>query len=196
MVVPLGIGLSIDQESAWEAWEKGNREFEKGNGEATELLIDATDYLDRNPDSGIMEGEDQSYRTDGIPSIDYLEKNHSTIAKRSPVEIPENATYVVQEKNGYNQIKYTWESDGYKYTSRWHTRTPGAPKEQGISWVVERRIPGIGYGEHHRKSEIEVLVGENIWISKLEWKEAIEAQQDGTATKQQKEWLNNGHWKD
>ena len=52
MVVPLGIGLAIDQESAWEAWEKGNREFEKGNGEATELLIDATDYLDRTGDSG------------------------------------------------------------------------------------------------------------------------------------------------
>ena len=47
-----GKGLAIDQKSAWEAWEKGNAEFEKGNGEATELLIDATDYLDRNPDSG------------------------------------------------------------------------------------------------------------------------------------------------
>ena len=52
MVVPLGIGLPIDQESAWEAWEKGNAEFENGNGESLELLIDATDYLDRNPDSG------------------------------------------------------------------------------------------------------------------------------------------------
>ena len=46
--------MEIDQTSAWEAWEKGNREFEKGNGEATELLIDATDYLDRNPDSEIL----------------------------------------------------------------------------------------------------------------------------------------------
>ena len=192
----LGKGLAIDQKSAWEAWEKGNAEFEKGNGEEAELLIEATDYLDNAGENGIMEEGNKKQLSEEIPSIEYLEKNAEEIARRSPIEIPENATYVIQEKNGYKQIKYTWESDGYKYTSRWHTRTPNAPESQGTSWVVERRIPGIGYGEHHRKSEIEVLVGENIWISKLEWKEAIEAQQDGTATKQQKEWLDNGHWKD
>ena len=74
MVVPLGIGLSIDPESAWEAWEKGNAEFEKGNGEEAELLIDATAYLDRNPDSGIINtgygsGElAKPYSSDLIPS--------------------------------------------------------------------------------------------------------------------------------
>ena len=45
-------GVKIDQKSAWEAGEKGNAEFEKGNGEATELLIEATDYLDRTGESG------------------------------------------------------------------------------------------------------------------------------------------------
>lgn len=190
-------GLEIDQKSAWNAWEKGNQEFEKGNGESAELIADAADYLDRNPDSGIME-EDGSEKQPSkeIPSIEYLEKNVGEIAKRSPIEIPENVTYNIQEKNGYNQIKYTWESDGYKYTSRWHTRTPGAPKEQGVSWVVERRIPGIGYGENSRNARKEVLIGENKWILWDDWYAAIKAQQNGVATTQQKEWLDNGHWKD
>ncbi len=47
-------GLDIDQKSAWEAWEKGNTEFETGNGEAVELLLDATDYLDSTEDSKIL----------------------------------------------------------------------------------------------------------------------------------------------
>ena len=183
--------------SAWNAWEKGNAEFEKGNGENLDLLIEATDYLDRTGESGIM--EDVGYEKqlpEEMPTIEYLEENVVTISKRSPIAIPKDATYVVQEKNGYKQIKYTWESGGYKYTSRWHTRTPGAPKEQGISWVVERRIPGIGYGENHKKARKEVLIGANEWILWDDWYAAIKAQQNGTVTKQQKEWLDNGHWKD
>ena len=36
-------GMKINQTSAWNAWEKGNAEFEKGNGENLDLLIEATD---------------------------------------------------------------------------------------------------------------------------------------------------------
>lgn len=42
-----------------------------------------------------------------------------------------------ETKNGYVQVKYTWKKGEYSYTSRWHTRTPNAPKEQGDSWVVQ-----------------------------------------------------------
>ncbi len=188
-------GMQYDGEKEVEAYEYGLEQRKNGNGQDLELLIEATDYLDSIGESGIMKGEERQSSKE-IPSIEYLEKNAREIAKRSPVEIPENATYDIQEKNGYNQIKYTWERDGYKYTSRWHTRTPGAPKEQGISWVVERRIPGIGYGENHRGAVKEVLVGKNLWIAKSEWRKAINARHNGTATKQQKEWLDNGHRKD
>lgn len=133
---------------------------------------------------------------DKATDIGKLSKQTSTIAKRSPIKVPKKATAQVQSKNGYSQIKYTWESGNYKYTSRWHTRTPNAPKNQGTSWVVERKIPGIGYGKNIRKPKEEVLVGKNKWISKDKWKEAITAQRNGTATKKQKEWLDNGHWKD
>ena len=44
-----------------------------------------------------------------------------------------------ETKNGYVQVKYTWKKGDYSYTSRWHTRTPNAPREQGNSWVVERK---------------------------------------------------------
>ena len=128
--------------------------------------------------------------------IGKLSKKAGSIAKRSPIKIPKKATTQVQAKNGYSQIKYTWESGNYKYTSRWHTRTPNAPKNQGTSWVVERKIPGVGYGKNFRKPKEEVLVGKNKWISKGKWKEAIASQKNGTATKKQKEWLDNGHWKD
>ena len=133
---------------------------------------------------------------DKATDIGKLSKQTSTIAKRSPIKVPKKATAQVQSKNGYSQIKYTWESGNYKYTSRWHTRTPNAPKNQGTSWVVERKIPGVGYGKNFRKPKEEVLVGKNKWISKDDWREAIKAKNNGTATKKQKEWLDNGHWKD
>ena len=133
---------------------------------------------------------------DKATDIEKLSKQTSTIAKRSPIKVPKKATAQVQAKNGYSQIKYTWESGNYKYTSRWHTHTPNAPKNQGTSWVVERKSSGVGYGKNARPKKEEVLVGKNKWISKRDWKNAITARQNGTATKKQKEWLDNGHWKD
>ena len=128
--------------------------------------------------------------------IEKLSKEASTIAKRSPIRIPKKAQTQVQAKKGYSQIRYKWESGKYKYTSRWHTRTPNAPKNQGTSWVVERKSSGIGYGKNARAKREEILVGKNKWISKEDWKNAITAKSNGTATKKQKEWLDHGHWND
>ena len=124
---------------------------------------------------------------------DYIE---NTLPKSSPIRIPSSATVKEEQKNGYDQVKYTWKKGDYSYTSRWHTRTPNAPKEQGNSWVVERKKSGVGYGKNARPKQEEVLVGKNKWISKQDWKNAIMARKKGTLTQQQKEWLDNGHWKD
>jgi hypothetical protein len=132
---------------------------------------------------------------DGVKLVDSTSDIIKT-AKRSPIEIPKNATVKEQAKNGYSQIKYTWQSGDYKYTSRWHTQTPNAPAGQGTTWVVERKRSGIGYGKNPQSHKEEILVGENKWISRQDWKDAITARKQGTATKQQKEWLDNGHWKD
>jgi len=133
--------------------------------------------------------------TDGVKLIDSTSDIIKT-AKRSPIEIPKTATVKEQAKNGYSQIKYTWQSGDYKYTSRWHTQTPNAPAGQGTTWVVERKSNGIGYGKNANPGKHEVLIGEDKWISMTEWKKTITARKQGTATKEQIEILNNGHWRD
>lgn len=124
-----------------------------------------------------------------------IAKRFASVGKSSPLKIPKRATAVLENKKGYTQIKYTWETGKFKYTSRWHTRTPNAPKNQGNTWVVERKVSGVGHGKNARPKREEVLVGKNKWISKKEWRDAITARKKGVATKKQKEWLDNGHWK-
>ncbi|MDO4179454.1 MAG: hypothetical protein Q4D21_09775 [Phascolarctobacterium sp.] len=113
----------------------------------------------------------------------------------SPILIPPDAKIISQTKVGYDQVKYQWTKGEYNYTSRWHTRTPGAPPEQGDSWVVERHLPGIGAGPNARKGKREILVGDGKWIPKSTWDAAIQARKHGTATQEQKELLDHGHWK-
>lgn len=117
------------------------------------------------------------------------------LPKSSPLHIPKNAKISKQAKNGYDQVKYQWSENGYNYTCRWHTRTPGAPPEQGDSWVVERHRPGIGAGPNARKAKREILIGKGKWILKSTWDEAIRARKTGKATQEQKEILKHGHWK-
>lgn len=120
-----------------------------------------------------------------------------TIAVSSPIEIPKTATIKPQVKDsGAYQIKYEWATeDGFKYTSRWHTPRPDVPIEKYDTWVVEREVPGIGYGKNARPRVREVLVGDNKWVPKTDWKAARKARGRKTLTKTQKEMLNNGHWK-
>ena len=54
----------------------------------------------------------------------------------SPLKVPEKAEIKEEPKAGYDQVKYIWSRGEYKYESRWHTRTPKAPVNQGASWVV------------------------------------------------------------
>ena len=127
---------------------------------------------------------------------EYLQK---TLPRSSPIQIPTTATINEQEKTGYTQVKYTWKKGDYKYTCRWHTRTPNAPADQGNTWVVERIKPGIGAGPNARRKESHILVGKSgnsyKWVSKQTWNEAIRARKNGTATKEQEDLLTHGHWK-
>ena len=124
---------------------------------------------------------------------DYL-KNE--LSKRSPIKIPSGASIKEEHKEGYEQGKYTWKRGDFTYVSRWHTRTPNAPPNQGSSWVVQRDKAGKGYGKDARPAKHEIFVGKNKWVSKKEWQAAIRARKNGTATQAQKEMLDNGHWKD
>ncbi len=123
-----------------------------------------------------------------------------TLPQSAPMSIPNNATIKTEQKTGYEQVKYTWKSGDFEYISRWHTRTPNAPTDQTESWVVERIRHGVGAGSGARRKTHDILVGKTEsgnykWVSMSEWRKAIYARKNGTATQQQKEMLDNGHWK-
>ena len=129
--------------------------------------------------------------------ISELTKMSDSIAKTSPIEIPEGATIKPKTASkGYYHMEYNWVADdGYEYVTRWHTRNPTAPLEQRDVWIIERKIKGIGAGPNHRQGLHQVRVGNSKWITLDEWRDAAKANQLGFATELQKEWLKNGHWK-
>ena len=113
--------------------------------------------------------------------------------ENAPIKIPESASVKVQSMtNGYEQIKYEWSAKGYAYEVRWHTRTPGAPVDQGNTWVVRKRLPGEG----GRMPQNLYKIGENEWVTGKMWHDAVTARSAGTATTEQIEILNKGHWKE
>ncbi|EPC4766013.1 LXG domain-containing protein [Listeria monocytogenes] len=115
--------------------------------------------------------------------------------KKAPIAIPDNAKIKAQTKKaGYEQISYKWkDADGVTFEVRWHTRTPGAPKEQGNTFVVEKSIPGTADG----KLRVEqIMVGTDKWVSRIEWEKAIFARKKGESTLEQDKMLTDGHWKE
>lgn len=113
--------------------------------------------------------------------------------KKAPIEIPDTAKCKAKSMaEGYEQISYKWNDGTYKYEARWHTRTSGAPKGQGNTWVIRRTIPGNG----GTKPSTQFLIGENEWVEGWKWFDAIKARKKGTATQEQIELLDKGHWKE
>ena len=148
--------------------------------------------------------EEQTYPAKAAENEAKIEQNPPkaydllTLKESSPLKIPSTAYIAEQQKQGYQQVKYEWSRGDYRYTSRWHQRTPGAPLAQGNSWVVERYRPGIGHGPNARPAKREVFIkgpnGKGHWVLLGRWRDAIRAQKQGNATKEQKEMLDNGHW--
>ena len=113
--------------------------------------------------------------------------------KKAPIEIPDTAKYKAKSMaDGYEQISYKWNDGTYKYEVRWHTRTSVAPEGQGNTWVIQRTIPGNG----GKKPSTQFLIGENEWVEGWKWYDAISARKNGTATQEQIELLDKGHWKE
>ncbi len=173
-------------------------------------VIDAVKVADKADDvaDAVKVGEDvySARKVDGTikafldasdDPIAELTKMSGSIAKTSPIKIPEGATIKPKAANkGYYHMEYKWTTDdGYEYITRWHTRNPTAPLEQRDVWIIERKIKGIGAGKNHRNGLHQVRVGRNEWITYAEWRAATFANQNGFATELQKEWLKNGHWK-
>ncbi|EAH3957066.1 LXG domain-containing protein [Listeria monocytogenes] len=115
--------------------------------------------------------------------------------KKAPIAIPDNAKIKAQTKKaGYEQISYKWkDADGVTFEVRWHTRTPGAPKEQGNTFVVEKTIPGTAGGKLRVQ---QIMVGTDKWVNRIEWEKAIAARKKGESTIEQDKLLTDGHWKE
>jgi hypothetical protein len=152
-------------------------------------VADNHTYFVGNTSVGVHNAECGEKSRGNTSASDWTNRT-AELAKEAPIEIPENATVKVQTKNGYDQIKYKWSADGYKYEVRWHTRTPGAPEGQGNTWVVTRTTPGTPTGQVQTQH---ILVGDT-WVPRYTWQAAIDAYNNGTATPEQLQMLQDGHW--
>lgn len=165
--------------------------------DSAEDVIDAVKAADDVYSARKVDGTIKAFLDASDDPIAELTKMSSSIAKTSPIKVPESATIKPKAANkGYYHMEYNWVADdGYEYITRWHTRNPTAPLDQRDVWIVERKIKGIGAGPNHRQGLHQVCVGNNKWITYAEWRAATFANQNGFATELQKEWLKNGHWK-
>lgn len=139
---------------------------------------------------GVAEGTGKNFKFSELTD-DEIANIAKEYQKKSPIEIPEGASYKAQSKTGFEQISYKWNDGTYKYESRWHTRTSGAPETQGNTWVIQRTKPGSG----GTKPYTEFLAGDD-WVPATKWYDAIAARKAGTATTEQIEILDKGHWKE
>lgn len=96
-------------------------------------------------------------------------------------------------RNAYTHVQFEWTIGVNKYTVRWHTKTPGAPHNQGIVWVLQLSTQHNNFVGIKSDSS---NVSECVWIEKYEWDAAIRARQNKTATDQQLQLLADGHWED
>ena len=138
------------------------------------------------------EGDERSFKFSEMTESD-IDKIAEGYRKKAPIKIPDDAKYKAKSMaDGYEQISYKWSDGIYKYEIRWHTRTSSAPEGQGNTWVIQRIIPGNG----GTKPSTQFLIGKNEWIEGWKWYDAINARKNGTATHEQIELLNKGHWKE
>ena len=165
-----------------------NSGLTNGFGNNSQLSLEQEKYTSEEID--IEKEVEEQYK-------DYIE---IILPQSSPIPIPTNSLIKDEQKNGYHQVKYEWAKDEYKYTARWHTRTPNAPINQEDTWVIERKISGIGSGQNARKKFVEILIHTNNkeghkWIDKKIWQKAIAARKQGNITTEQEILLYDGHWK-
>jgi len=151
------------------------------HGDEAAKALGATEELG---EQGAKKADDAANLTRKIPTPDEVRGG-------SPLPIPDNAAINQQTKKaGYEQIKFIWDDGVAKYEARWHTRTPGAPVDQGDTWVIWRKIHGNPNG---KQSVEQIMVGEDEWVSMGTWMGASNARQAGTATIEQEALLTAGH---
>lgn len=110
----------------------------------------------------------------------------------SPWVIPADADVERQHKDGYDQVKYSWSTDGWRYTVRYHTQLPTATLITYPSWQMTRVHPGKGFGaDHAARVDQTRLLGK--WVPTRMVRYAALQYQKGQATAQQINMLKQSH---
>lgn len=81
----------------------------------------------------------------------------------SPWAIPRDAKVLQEQKQGYLQIKFTWQKAGWRYTARFHEKVPKAKLITYPSWQLSRIHPGKGFGPDHAPRVEEMRVN-GYWL--------------------------------
>lgn len=134
-----------------------------------------------------------------MKTIGNASKEVKNIASKSPIKLSKNATYKIQSKNGYKQIKYKTSKSNVEYEVRWHTQTPSAPKGTGNTYQVTRKKKGVGYGKNASKKVLDHMIkypsGKTKWVPNNVYQNAIRNNKIGKASKYEREMIRYGHIK-
>lgn len=140
-----------------------------------------------------------SKQENSLKLVSKATEKEKNIINKSPIKIPNSATYETQSKKGYDQIKIKFSRGSYYYESRWHTETPNSPTGTGNTYQVTRKVKGKGYGADASKKKIDHMIkypsGKIKWISDSVYQDAIRNNKKGIATKKEKEMIKYGHIK-
>lgn len=120
--------------------------------------------------------------------------NYLEIRQTAPWPVPSNAQITLEQKQGYQQLKYVWHKDSWRYEARFHNKTPNAQLITYPSWRLDRIHSGKGFGPNHAPRIEESLVGTK-WVKTRLIRYCAYQINHGKANKKQIEIMKKAHFK-
>lgn len=115
------------------------------------------------------------------------------IRRQAPWPIPPQAKSAFESKQGYQQIKFSWQAQDWRYEARYHQPIPSAKLIRYPSWRLDRVQPGKGFGPDHRPHRHEILAGKH-WVSAQAMRYAAARLEAGEASSKQIQLLRACHF--
>lgn len=119
--------------------------------------------------------------------------NPRQLMSSAPWSIPDDCQINKEQKDGYLQIKFIWQKDGWNYEARWHEKTPLAKIITWPSWRLDRIKPGKGYGPNHAHRISQTKVGKK-WLPTSKIRYAAFLVNHGQASEEQIRILKKAHF--
>lgn len=116
------------------------------------------------------------------------------IRRQAPWPIPPQAKSAFESKQGYQQIKFSWQAQDWRYEARYHQPIPSAKLIRYPSWRLDRVQPGKGFGPDHRLRREEILAGQK-WVPARAIHYAAACLDRGTASAKQVKLLQISHFR-